>query len=252
MILVLGAGPIFATPPKGRLVITANGGTSHLKNLGIDGRNVIAVVTAGIFESDNDDAYLKSFLDTGPFGSMLVRESRSVTLENLRMCEQLQNFEVPSRFSTISENFELMTFEDRLQLMMSQAGGFWVTAQLIRSVFLELLLGIFTGIISGPKKTKAYLFSVMAKSRPMQISTGVLAVIVAIREARPHESIKVYGITADRLRYANGTSAVWPKYYLANGVVPHLSADIRFLKRVLSRSSTSINFDNPEFESLIR
>lgn len=233
-----------------RKIYTANAGTWHLPRNGRYQEKVTAVIAASIFDPDTWSA-VKTLQLHSPYNRVLVNESIRFPTVGLLGLVRLPSFDFEKTAMELGGEFSFMTNEALARFILGKVGWSWGLSR----VFLKLrprdLFDLMLAPFRGTEIFKKVLASLVIKSRATMISTGALAIMIAVDDASNSESVQVYGMTAARDTYANGDHVRYVKGQ-PKAVVKHLAADILVLRRVLKREKVGVDFDDENLSALIK
>lgn len=241
VILVLGSGTIPTSFPDARLVITANGAVHHLSKLPKTCSDIKAVVTDGLFEESSMMEPIRSVLfANATYKDLILTESYRGRIRNL--FEPHKPFPSSSRFdiNPLSRRITYLSFPNLLSLLVKQLGALTVAKHIISSRHQFDIVAAPFSFLKGPSYGWWFLSSHLVKSRLLRVSTGTLAVLIALELSKDEEVIQVLGITADRDSYAFGARVKRVGSGLPLGRENHLPADLYVLSKVISKNPGKI------------
>lgn len=223
-ILVLGAAPLSAEISfDHRLVIVAHGGAFHLPPLASRPFTVWALVAANGFSPSEILARggMNQIAKNGPYDKLLLRDSLKTSSKSLRLAVDL---------SELARTLENLTYQNILALFLQ-----WFS---LREIFALVEWGPdakpwhFRGIRRLTSLRR------LLSTRGTKVSTGVLAVLVGLREAKSDETVVVAGIELERHAYSyseTDTEREVDRKHILRGHQGHLEADLKVLRRLCSR-----------------
>ena len=252
VLVVLCSGPVNSNPDldRARKIYTANTGTWHLPRNGSHQRKVTAVIAASLFDP-NGWSSVKTLQISCPYSRLVISESMRFPTVSLLGLVRLPTFDFEKTARELGGEFNFLTNEELAKFILGMVGWSWGLTRVTLNLRPRDLFDLTLATFRGTNVLKKVLASLVTKSRATMISTGALAIIVAVNDARKSEKILVYGMSATRDTYANGDPVHFTKGK-PKGVVKHLSADVRVLSRVLKRTKANVDFEDPTLSELIK
>lgn len=239
-ITVIGSAPFEEDIPDSRIIFAANGSVAHLTEKGIDPSKVRVLFANGYFGDPEAQTESALLVRNSPYSKIILRESL-LGLNRPSSREALQAF---------SGELELLTYKQMFSMWTSQIG---LLETLVYGINIRSLPAHFLSALKSLRHQEDLverLASVFLSNKKTKLSSGVLAVMLAVSAAHPEEIIHVYGISLTRNHYA---------YPMSNseldrqvkGHEGHVTSDIFMLSRLVNSKENEIVIWDTELRNRI-